>query len=195
MSDEQTTEIPPRRKRSYQRRQPAAPPVAETPVQPLPIQVTPRRNAALARRLSGNPHASPTREIPMKEPGKWQLYIANDYNNADDLYRMVHEKGWEHLREEDIACKPREIGYRVSEDGHLVKGPQGREQVFKMRIEDYNALKMRETEYNNSTIGRPGKAKAAAASAVASAFGDEAGTFVDKHLVGEITDTVEPLPQ
>ena len=35
----------------------------------------------------------------------------------------------------------------------------------------------------------------AAANAVAATFGDEAGTFVDKHLVGQITDTVEPLPQ
>ncbi len=52
-----------------------------------------------------------------------------------------------------------------------------------------------ETDANNAQIGRPGKTKAAAANAVASVYGDEAATFVDKHLVGTVTDTQEPLPQ
>ena len=158
------------------------------------IQVTPRKNDVLARRLSGNPHSTGLRTIPLKEPKRWQLYIGNNYNHDDDLYRMVHELGWEPLEAADLACKPEEIGFRVSEDGKLVRGTQGREMIFKMAIEDYKALQAKQTEANNATIGKPSKTKAAAANAVAAAFGDEAGSFVDKHLVGTVTDTVEPLP-
>jgi len=177
MSDEQTT----KRQR-------------KTEAEPLPIQATPRRNDVLARRLAGNPNGSAQRDIPLKEPHRWQLYIANDYNQEDDLYRMVHELGWSHLLPEDLACKPKEIGFRVSEDGHLVRGTQGREMVFKMAKDDYRLLKQRESDANNAQIGRPGKTKEAAANAVASVYGDEAASFVDKHLVGSVTDTQEPLP-
>jgi hypothetical protein len=121
--------------------------------------------------------------------------VANNYNNDDDLYRMVHERGWEPLEAADLACKPEDIGFRVSEDGKLVRGPQGREMIFKMAKDDYQALQQRKTEVNNASIGKPAKTKAAAATAVAAAFGDEAGSFVDKHLVGQVIDTQEPLPQ
>ena len=160
------------------------------------IQVTPRQNDALARRLSSsNPHGTGQRKIPLKEPKRWQLYIANDYNNEDELYRMVHDLGWEPLHVDDLACKPSDIGFRVSEDGHLVRGPQGREMIFKMAIEDYRVLEQRKTEANNATIGKPGKTKQAVTNAVAAVHGDEAASFVDKHFVGQVTDTQEPLPQ
>jgi hypothetical protein len=159
------------------------------------ISVTPRKNDVLARRLAGNPHSSGLRSIPLKEPQKWQLYIGNNYNNDDDLYRLVHEAGWLPLEEVDLACKPEEIGFRVSEDGKLVRGPQGREMIFKMDKVDYAILQQKLTEANNATIGRPGKTKDAAANAVAAVHGPEAGDFVHKHLTGTITDTVEPLPQ
>jgi|SoiMethySBSTD1v2_1073268.scaffolds.fasta_scaffold396779_2 hypothetical protein len=158
------------------------------------IQVTPRKNDVLARRLAGNPHSTGLRSIPLKEPKRWQLYIANDYNHDDDLYRMTHELGWEPLEAADLACDPKDIGFRVSEDGKLVRGPQGREMIFKMAKEDYALLQQKQTEANNATIGRPGKTKAAAAEAVTAVHGPEAGEFVHKHLVGTVTDTVEPLP-
>lgn len=158
------------------------------------IQVTPRRNDVLARRLSGNPHSSGLRTIPLKEPHLWQLYIGNDYNNADDLYRLVHIDGWDPLEVADLACKPEDIGYRASEDGKLVRGPQGREMLFKMAVEDYRELEKRKTEANNATIGKPSKVKAAAAEAAAAVHGPEAGDFVHKHLVGTVTDTQEPIP-
>lgn len=159
------------------------------------ITVTPRKNDVLARRLSGNPHGSGLRSIPLKEPQRWQLYIANNYNHDDDLYRMTHELGWLPLEADDLACKPDEIGFRVSEDGKLVRGTQGREMIFKMAKEDYAELQQKQTEANNKTIGRPGATKAEAANAVAAVHGPEAGDFVHKHLTGTVTDTVEPLPQ
>jgi hypothetical protein len=209
MSDEHTPETPAAPPKQVRRgwprgkkRDPKPAVAATVTVDPLPvpaapkstISVTPRRNDALARRLSGNPHATGLKTYPLKEPKRWQLYVGNNYNNDDELYRMVHELGWLPLEASDLACKPEEIGFRVSEDGNLVRGPQGKEMLFKMPIEDYTILQQRKTEANNATIGRPGAAKAAAAGAVAAAFGPEAADFVDKHLVGQVTDTLEPLP-
>jgi len=158
------------------------------------IVVAPRRNEALEKRLSGNPHTTGLRHIPLREPGKWQLYIANDYNQDDDLYRMVHEFGWLPLEADDLAVDPKEIGYRRSEDGRIVRGPQGREMVFKMAKRDYDLLQARKTEANMAQIGKPAKTKQAVAESLASAFGPEAGDTAAKHFHGHVTDTQEVIP-
>ena len=159
------------------------------------IQVTKRRNDALAKRLSSpNPNATGQRAIPLKEPKRWQLYIGNNYNNDDDLYRLVHEAGWEPLELADLACKPEDVGFRLSEDGKLVRGPQSREMIFKMDIEDYKLLQQRQTDANNATIGKPNKTKQSVTEAVAAVHGGEAADFVQKHFVGHVTDTQESLP-
>ncbi len=160
------------------------------------VQVTSRKNAALARRLApgANPQASLSRDIPMKEPHRWQLYIASEHVAPDRLFRMVHELGWDPLRPEDLACKPEEIGYRVSEDGHLVRGTQGKEMIFKMPKEDYHALQMRKAEQNSVGIGSASKTKTQVAEAVANTFGPEAADFAHQHFTGTVTDTRQSLP-
>jgi hypothetical protein len=160
------------------------------------VQVTSRRSAALERRLAkgANPHVSSIKVIPLREPHRWQLYVGNDYAGDDGLYRMVHEYGWSTLEVGDLSCKPEEIGYRVNESGHLVRGPQGREVIFKMAKEDYAELMQRKTEKNMQGIGSASKTRTQVAEAAASAFGPEAGDYVHKHVTGTVTDTREALP-
>jgi hypothetical protein len=170
---------------------------ASAPEPPKPVvQVTSRRSAALERRLAkgANPHASSIKVIPLREPHRWQLYIGNDYAGDDGLYRMVHEYGWSPLELGDLSCKPEEIGYRVNESGHLVRGPQGREVIFKMAKEDYAILQQRKTEKNLQGIGSATKTRTQVAEAAANAFGPEAGDYVHKHVTGTVTDTREALP-
>lgn len=168
---------------------------AGAPSTPPVVQVTSRRNAALARRLApgANPHGVANRTIPLNEPSRWQLYIANDYNGADDLYRMVHEYGWTPLAPEDLACKPEDIGYRINESNHLVRGPQGREVIFKMDKVDYRELMQRKTERNNKGIGSASKTRTQVAEAASNAFGAEAADFIYKNVKGTVTDTQEPV--
>lgn len=177
-------------------RGPRASSEASAPDEKPVIQVTSRRSAALERRLAkgANPHATSAKVIPLKEPHRWQLYIGNDYAGDDGLYRMVHEYGWLPLSPEDLACKPDEIGYRVNESGHLVRGPQGREVVFKMDKSDYAILMQRKTERNMQGIGSASKTRTQVAEAAASAFGPEAGDYIHKHVTGTVTDTREALP-
>lgn len=160
-----------------------------------PVQVTSRRNAALARRLApgGNPHATSARTIPLREPHRWQLYIANDYAGQDELYRMVHEYGWLPLEPADLACAAEEIGYRVNESNHLVRGPQGREVIFKMDKGDYALLMQRKTERNLKGIGSASKTRTQVAEAASNAFGAEAADFIYKNVKGTVTDTQEPV--
>jgi hypothetical protein len=160
------------------------------------VQVTSRRSAALERRLSkgANPHATSAKVIPLKDPHRWQLYIGNDYAEDDGLYRIVHEYGWLPLAREDLACKPEEIGFRVNESGHLVRGPQGREVVFKMDKADYAVLQQRKSEANMRGIGSASKTRQQVAEAAASQFGAEAGEYIHKSVTGTVTDTREALP-
>ena len=208
MSDEQTPMAvgapgesePTSTRRGWPRGKPRTRASSEAPAPDVPakptIQVTSRRSAALERRLQAgaNPHQTSAKVIPLREPHRWQLYIGNDYAGDDGLYRMVHEYGWLPLELSDLACKPEEIGYRVNESGHLVRGPQGREVVFKMDKADYALLVQRKTEKNLQGIGSASKTKTQAAEAAASAFGPEAGDYVHKHVTGTVTDTREALP-
>lgn len=171
----------------------ATPPVATA--KPV-VQVTSRRSAALDRRLApgANPHATSVRTIPLREPHRWQLYVANDYADEQQLYRMVYEYGWLPLELADLSCTAEEIGYRVNESGHLVRGPQGREVIFKMDKQDYALLMQRKTERNNAGIGSAAKTKAQMAESAAATFGPEAGDYVHKHVTGTVIDTREALP-
>jgi hypothetical protein len=147
------------------------------------------RNTVLARRLAGNVHGSGSRSVPLKEPGRWQTYIANTYANEDEFYRMRHEKGWEPLMPEDLDCSPEQAGFRVSEDGYLVKGDKGREMVFKMEKDDYRLLMQAKTDRNNAGIGSVSKTREDIANAAATQLGDEAADFLSKQS-GQVIDTI-----
>lgn len=202
MSDDQITPEPVARKKPG--RKPKIAPVesAAAPVEPLPvaakpaIQVTTRRNEALMRRLAGgNPFASGTRAIPLKEPHRWHLRIENDYADDGQVYRAIHEGGWVPLEPGDLACAPIDVGLRIGEGGYLVRGAQGREVVLKMAKEDYRQLELAKTAANNATIGRPDKIKAEMAGSAAATHGAEAGDFVHRHVTGTVTDTQRVIPQ
>ncbi len=147
------------------------------------------RNTALARRLaSGNVQGGGNRPIPLLEPERWHTYIANTYQHEDEFYR-IKELGWEPLTPEDLACKVEESGYRLSEDGHLVRGEKGREMVFKMDAEDYKVLEQAKTATNMRGIGSAKKAKDDVVEAASSHLGDEAASYLNS-LDGSVMDKI-----
>lgn len=155
------------------------------------VQVTNRRNAALQRRLApgANVFGGGSRALPLKEPERWHTRIENDFADAQQVYRAVHEFGWEPLTVADLACKPEEVGLKLNEQGYLVRGVQGREVVLKMAKEDYREVERMKTAKNLQGIGSPARTKAHMAEATAAAFGPEAGDFVHSHVTGTVTDT------
>lgn len=138
-----------------------------------------RRNPALAKRLAGNPHGSGSRQIPLKEPGRWATYVANTYVNESEFV-LMKERGWVPLTADDLACKVEESGFKLSTDGYLVRGPQGQEMAWKMAAEDHRLLTAAKTEANLKGIGSRSKIKADMAEAGAAQFGDEGATYISK---------------
>lgn len=147
------------------------------------------RNAALARRLaSGNLQGGGNRAIPLKEAERWHTYIANTYLNEGQFYDM-RQKGWVPLEPGDLSCKVEESGFRLSEDGYLVRGPRGEEMVFKMEKEDYAALVAAKTAANMRGIGSASKIKHDMANAAGNTLGSEAGDYIHG-LSGGVIDTI-----
>jgi hypothetical protein len=137
----------------------------------------------------GNIHGSGgTREIPMKEGG-WYTRIENNYADESMHHRMVHELGYEVVTPEMLACKPEEIGFKVSPDGYLVRGPNGGEMVYRMPVEDRKLLERAQTEANLRGIGSRSKTRDDMANKAGKEFGDEAGEYLSK-LDGEVIDQV-----
>jgi hypothetical protein len=150
------------------------------------------RNVVLARRLaSGNPDGGGNRSIPLKEPERWYTRIENCLVDSGRFYKMVHELGYEPVKPEDLACTPAEIGFTVSPDGNIVRGPLGADQemLFKMPKEDRALLDEAMTRRNMQGIGSASKVKADLANAAGGALGGEAGDYI-ANLDGGVIDRI-----
>jgi hypothetical protein len=147
------------------------------------------RNAALARRLQGNPFATGSKSVPVRDPEKWALRWANSDANENRHYQMTHDLGWESVTPADLpeGVTPDQIGLRVSEDGGLVRGVRGQERLYKMAAEDFAAVQQRKTEANLRGVGSAAKIRHDMANATASAHGSEAADYVH-NLPGEVVD-------
>lgn len=145
----------------------------------------------LAKRLAGQPFGIKAASIPLAEPHKWQLYIAN--SGADDgrHYDMVFRKGWVPVTAADLApgVQPESLGLRVNESGALCRGARGDEIVYKMPKGAYDTLQRQKAEKNVEGIGSKAKSRMAVAEAAASELGDEAAEFLSKHAVIDVQDS------
>lgn len=147
-----------------------------------------RENPALARRLQGgNPFASGSRDIPLKEPQRWHTYIANTDGDSRQFYKM-RSNGWVPLEEGDLACPIEESGFVKAPDGSL-RSPDGKDMVFKMDRSHYRILEMRKNQANLAGIGSQSKTQYEMATAAGKAMGDEAGTFINS-LEGSVIDSI-----
>ena len=147
-------------------------------------------NTVLARRLKGNLQGGGNRTIPLKEPQRWYTRIENNQADEQRFYHMVHELGYLPVKPEDLACEPAQIGFRVSEDGNLVRGGGTLvEMLFKMPVEDRALLDQAFTQANMRGIGSASKIKRDMAEATAASHGDEAANYVNS-LDGEVSDQI-----
>ena len=144
----------------------------------------------IAKRLSGEPFGMRTDEIPLKEPGHWQLYIANSQGNESRHYDMVHRKGWKPFTKADLAegISPESLGFRVAEDNQtLVRGVRGEEVIYKMPKADYDAIQAQKAAANTRDMRSGTAAKQAAAEAAVAAHGPQAAEYLS-HANLTITD-------
>lgn len=148
----------------------------------------------LAKRLGGQPFGVRVEAIPLKEQGKWQLYIASSDGQASRHYDMVHRKGWTPCTVDDITVSPESIGFKLASDGRtLCRGHRGEEVVYKMPKDKYDALQRMKAAENVKGMRSESAAKQDAAKAAAAALGDEAGEYLSRHGSITIKDTQAPV--
>lgn len=150
-------------------------------------------NDVIAKRLAGAPFGVKTDEIPLKEPGRWQLYIASSQVNEGRHYEMTRVKGWVPFTKDQLAdgISPESLGFRVAEDGNtLVRGVRGDEVLYMMPKATYEQIQMRKAESNTKGMRSEKAAKADVAEAAAAAHGAEAAEFIANNGKISIRDTV-----
>lgn len=167
------------------------------------ITVTPRSDEStwspddiIAKRLSGHPFGIKADQIPLREPGKWALRIANSQVHDSRHYDMVHRLGYVPLSIDDLAggITPESLGFRLSEDGKtLCRGVRGDEVVYKMPKEAYDQIQMAKAAKNVEGMHSEGKAKNEVAEAAAGVHGSQAAEYISKHGNITIKDTRQTL--
>lgn len=150
----------------------------------------------IQKRLAGAPFGVRTEAIPLKEPGRWHLYIANSLGDEGRHYDMVHRKGWVPCTIDDLApgIAPESIGFRVAEDGRsIVRGARGDERVYKMDKALYDQLQMVKAESNTKGMRSESAARSEAAEAAVAQHGPEAAEFIAKNTRIDIRDSHQRL--
>lgn len=164
------------------------------------ITVTPRSDEStwsaddiIARRLGGEPFGLKSDQIPLKEPGKWALRIANTQVHDSRHYDMVHKLGYVPLTVDDLApgVDPPSIGFRLAEDGKtLCRGVRGDEVLYKMPKSAYDKIQMAKAEANTKSLKSERAAKHEAAEAAVAVHGDQAAEYLTQHANMTIRDSV-----
>lgn len=111
---------------------------------------------------------------------------------SDHIWRNKR-KGWDQVRPEDVSDLEQIGGYTRSPEGYIVRGERGHEVLMSMPKVIRQAIQIEKTRQNNRTVGNPNAAKAEVVRAAGSRLGDEAASYLDKHMgpVGTVTDSHE----
>jgi hypothetical protein len=148
------------------------------------------RNAALQRRLEGDPFAGGSTPIPLKEPTRWVTRWASSEFNAGRHWEMTARKGWDPVTADMLdQATPESLGMQVAEDGQLCRGVRATERLYRMAAEDFAEVQRLKTEKNLQGIGSASKVKADAAEAAAASHGAEAGEYIH-NLPGSVIDKI-----
>lgn len=140
------------------------------------------RISVIDRRLK-NPFGTPSREIPLKGEKKgWVVRtFAADPEHPNRHYDAVHRLGWTPLSEEDLAASVQSLGYVLSADGRIVRGPKGEEVLMGMPKKDFDAVQKAKSDANLRAL-KPKKVQEEVSQATAKEHGDEAGESTYKHF-------------
>lgn len=146
----------------------------------------------LARRLNGEPFGLKQDGIPMKEPGKWAVRIANSQLHESRHYDMVHKLGYKPMTKDMIAdgITPESLGFKLAEDGQtLCRGIRGDEVLYVMPKDIYDQIQFAKAEANVKGMKSETAAKNEAAEALVGVHGDQAAEYVSRHSNITIKDS------
>ena len=149
------------------------------------------RISVIDRRLK-NPFGTPSREIPLQgEKRGWVVRtFCADAEHPNRHYDAVHRLGWTPLGRQDLQETPESLGFTVSADGRIVRGPNGQEVLMAMPKESFDAVQLAKSAANTRAL-KGSNVRSEVAQATATAHGDEAGEHTYKHFTQK--EIVEPI--
>lgn len=151
----------------------------------------PRVNV-LDRRLN-NPFGEPATPIDLKD----HTLRARWFNRAiiaDKIWR-AKQKGWLPVRPEDLIDPDQIGGYTRSPDGFVARGDRGDEVLMAMPKDEFDAIQMAKTKWNNRHMGNPHAMREEVVEAAGQQLGGQAAEFLGKKLgpVGGVKDQFERI--
>jgi hypothetical protein len=157
-------------------------------------KVTVRERSEIVKRRLANPLGQPSVSIPLREPERWTLRVANSNAHAGRIAEMV-TKGWAFVTAEDVAGTITDHGYELR-DGRIVRGHRGEEVLMKMEREDFRDIQKAKAAQNiTSTFGAKQMKDAILARAEKEDDGDRGADFLNRSLKAiEIHDSLERIP-
>lgn len=145
------------------------------------------RISVIDRRLK-NPFGAPSFDVPLKgEKKHWvvRCFVA-DKEHPNRHYDAVHRLGYLPLAPEDLSCSPESLGFSVSPDRRIVRGPHSEEVLMAIEREHFDAVQQAKAAANLRALSK-GQLREAVAHETAKVHGDEAGEFTHKHFSREET--------
>lgn len=133
------------------------------------------RISVIDRRLK-NPFGMPSRDIPLKgERRSWVVRtFCADPEHPNRHYDAVHRLGWVPIERDDLAVSPESLGYVVTTDGRVVRGPKGEEVLMAMPKRDFDRVQAAKADANLRSL-KATTVRADLAQSAAKEHGDEAG--------------------
>jgi hypothetical protein len=158
---------------------------------PRTIEVADRADIAdvdvetvIAKRLAGEPFGVRNNSVPLRDPGRWELYEANTLSDRNMHYKMVHQLGWVPVTMADLdpSVTPESIGWQIGDGGQLVRGTHQDSRLYKQPSDVRKRIQDAKTAANMKGIGSAKAVKEAMTNAVAASAGSEAADFVHSNV-------------
>jgi len=146
------------------------------------IESDPRYKARL-----DNPFNPPSVPIALKDESRECRWF-NSAIASDHIWRNK-QKGWDQVRPTDVVDLEQIGGYVVSPDGFITRGEHGREVLMSMPKVIRAAVQIAKTRKNNELMGNPNRMREEVMSAAGKSLGDEAASYIQKHV--NVTDSRE----
>lgn len=114
----------------------------------------------------------------------------NAAKSADHIWRAKNRLGWLPVTP-DMVVDPEQLGgANTSETGTIVRGERGMEHLLYMDKASFAKIQSAKTASNDRMLGSK-RTKADIAQAASLELGDEASEWIDKHLIGDVEDSLE----
>jgi len=138
-------------------------------------------------RLRAGVFQSPSHPIRLKDP-RMRCRWFNTLKGSNHLWRAKNYQGWTAVTP-DMLADPDQVGGYSVQNGEVVRGANGAEHLMCMDKDLYRMVEQAKEGKAVETLGNPAKLKHDLATHMGATHGAEAGDFVNRNIIGEVTDS------